>query len=118
VRMTLNPPELGRIDIQLSIQDGIVSGAISASDSAVIEQLARDINQLRQSFVDAGLKLGDQGISLMLNNNPQQQSGQHGQGQNSQGPAWQGDDAARDLMDLATPAAAWVAPDRLVDVRI
>ncbi len=117
VRMILNPPDLGRVDIQLKIHEGMVSGSISATDSAVVEQLARDIQNLRQSFTDAGLKVGEQGISLMLNNNPQQQSSQQGRGEQAFAGRTTRDGVADDAAPLSTPAS-WIAPDRIIDVRI
>lgn len=119
VRMTLNPPELGRITIDLQVSDGKVHGAIAASDPAVVEQLARELHNLRHGLADAGLKLGDQGISLMLNNSNQFAQGQsHGHGQQ----AARGGSAVRvegmDGADVLAEASAWVAPERVLDVKI
>lgn len=127
IRMTLNPPELGQVQIELNIADGKVHGTISATQSAVVEQLARDLHSLRQGLADAGLKLGDQGINLMLSNNQSgnQQQGQH-QGQAAHqgqgfGGGWNGAGAAEaDVADVATDAApgVWVSPDRVVDMSV
>lgn len=129
IRMTLNPPELGQVQIDLTVTDGKVHGTIAAAQPAVVEQLARDLHSLRQGLADAGLKLGDQGISLMLSNN---QSGNHQQGQHQGQPAHQqgqgagggwsggGAEAVADAAELAAPVAPgdWVAPERVVDVRV
>lgn len=125
VRMTLNPPELGQVQIELTMHNGKVHGAISAGDQAVVEHLARELHSLRQGLADAGLKLGEQGISLMLSNqghqqNPQQ--GHHAQPQGSHGhgasPHDDGAEVAAAHGAVAEVAAHWVSPDRVVDVRI
>jgi hypothetical protein len=77
-------------------------------------------------LADAGLKLGEQGINLMLSNQGQNgQGGQNGRdAQNAQAQAGRGfgsaisgsGNAAGD--DLASNLAAWVAPDRMLDVNV
>lgn len=117
VRMTLNPPELGRISIELQVADGKVHGAIAASDPAVVEQLARDLHSLRQGLAEAGLKLGDQGINLMLSNQNFNNQGQgQQQGHTPRGGRQGGGEV--DAVAEAAPASAWVAPERVLDVRI
>ena len=91
VRMLLNPPELGEIRIDLTVKDGSVHGTIAASDGAVVSLLAQQVHVLKHGLDQAGLKLGEQGINLMLSNsnqqgnsqgnpNAQQQAGQAGNG--------------------------------------
>ncbi|MBI1308850.1 MAG: hypothetical protein GC129_03180 [Proteobacteria bacterium] len=122
VRMTLNPPELGQVRIELSVRDGAVHGSISADSTVVVEQLARELHSLRHGLADAGMKLGEQGINLMLSNNGHQQQG-HGQGGNAnpQGMAgWRapGEDFTPAGVEAEVPAAAWVAPDRVLDMSV
>ncbi|RYG58704.1 MAG: flagellar hook-length control protein FliK [Alphaproteobacteria bacterium] len=117
VRMNLNPGGLGQITIEMTVQDGRVHGSISASESAVVEQLARELHNLRHGLADAGLKLGEQGINLMLSNgnshDNQGQSGQNGQAFGKGGRAGGGEGG-----DLAENLSAWVAPDRVLDVNV
>jgi flagellar hook-length control protein FliK len=120
IRIKLNPPELGQVHVELTVKDGTVSGKISASDPAVVNALAGDIKQFGDGLKQAGFKLGQEGLSFMLNQqNPQQQqqSQQQQQAQNNSG--FQGGDTlADDEAVQATNPAAWVAPDRLLDVNI
>ena len=123
VRMTINPPELGRIEIHLKIEAGQVSGAISANEPATVEHLARELPALKQAFADAGLKLGEQGLSLMLNQNPQDQQRQPNpfaeqpQNQNRNTPNFEGgaEDGLQTVGVTTANPARWVAPDRLLD---
>lgn len=131
IRMTVNPPELGQVQIDLTIAEGKVHGTIAASQPAVVEQLARDLHSLRQGLADAGLKLGDQGINLMLSDNNTGGQGGHQQGQqqameqrgqSSSGSGfaggWQGNgfDGA-DGVEAELPGE-WISPDRVVDMRV
>jgi len=129
VRMTLNPPELGRIEIHLKIEAGQVSGAIAATEPAVVEHLARELPALRQALADAGLRLGDQGLSLMLGQNPDGRdpnqpnpfagNGQNGQGQRRGDANHSGPDEAHGTLG-ATPSGVsrWVAPERVLDTEV
>jgi flagellar hook-length control protein FliK len=122
IRIKLNPPELGQVHVELTVKDGAVSGKISASDPAVVNALAGDIKQFGDGLKQAGFKLGQDGLSFMLNQqNPQQQqqSQQQQQAQNNGGGLLGGGDAlADDEVAQAANPAAWVAPDRLLDVNI
>ncbi len=124
VRMTLNPPELGRIDVELTIRNGEVQGRVAATDPAVLEHLVRELPTLRQGLADAGLRVNEQGLSLLLSDggNGQQagqQFGQHaGQGAHTTGNRWSGGDEAVDGDAITAAASHWVAPERLMDVRV
>lgn len=118
VRINLKPVELGQITVEMTVRDGQVHGSISASDPVVMEQLARELHSLRHGLADAGLKLGEQGINLMLNNGANQDHAGQG-GRNGQTFAGGGRGAGSDSDgDLATGLAAWVAPDRVLDVNV
>ncbi|MFZ2587042.1 MAG: flagellar hook-length control protein FliK [Alphaproteobacteria bacterium] len=121
VRMILNPPELGEIRIEMVIRADKVEGTITATDNAVVELLARDVHSLKQGLADAGLKLGESGLSLMLGSNSstfnqhsQSQQGQNPQGNQQHAANWLGDADG----DATTDTTGWVSPDRIVDVRI
>lgn len=117
VRMNLTPGGLGQITIEMTVKDGRVHGSISASESAVVEQLARELHNLRHGLADAGLKLGEQGINLMLSNgNSHDNQGQGGQ--NGQAFGKGGQTAGREGAELAENLSAWVAPDRVLDVNV
>jgi flagellar hook-length control protein FliK len=121
VRMTINPPELGRIEIHLKIEAGQVSGAIAATEPATVEHLARELPTLKQAFADAGLKLGEQGLSLMLNQNNSEQQRQpnpfeqHPQQHGRPAPAFEDAEGIDVQTITAANATRWVSPDRVLD---
>lgn len=125
VRMTMNPPELGRIEIHLKIEAGQVSGAIAATEPATVEHLARELPTLRQAFAEAGLKLGEQGLSLMLNQennqhnaerqpNPFAEQQQNAPRSNAVG-AQADEDSGLETILTSTGPSRWVSPDRMLD---
>lgn len=125
VRINLNPRELGQITVELTVKDGSVHGAIAASEPAVVEQLARELHSLRHGLADAGLKVGEQGINLMLSNSNHQSGNQGQTGQESRATAdamarHAGVTAGAAAMgeDLATNLSGWVSPDRVLDVNV
>lgn len=122
VRMVLSPPELGEIRIEMVVSGGKVEGRISATDSAVVELLARDVHSLKQSLGDLGLKLGDNGLALMLNNGNQQQAQPDQRGQQTATPHQGGNGEGADTAEEQTPdsatAARWVSPDRVLDMNV
>ena len=126
VRINLHPKDLGQITVDLKVHDGKVQGTIAASEPAVVEQLARELHSLRHGLADAGLKLGEQGINLMLSHQGNQgQTGQQGQNaanaqtQNGRGSGnGTGGNTGGETAELASNIAAWVAPDRMLDVNV
>jgi|GEM_PF-3904957 len=120
VRMTLHPADLGSVRVDLHVSDGRVHGVIAASDPAVVEQLARELHGFRQGLADAGLKLGEQGINLMLSNDSNQGQPQQGrQGQRNASRSIGGVAAVGEgTADIAAATTAWVAPERMLDVNI
>jgi flagellar hook-length control protein FliK len=126
IQMVLNPPELGKIEVHLKIENGQIHGVVAAQEPAVIEHLARELPNLRQSFLDAGLKIADQGLSLMLSNqnNPDQQPQQNpfaalNDERTANRRGGEGDSgiaSATTIVETATTPARWVSPTQLVDV--
>lgn len=129
VRLQLNPVELGQVTVELTVAEGKVYGAIAASEPRVVEQLARELHTLRQGLADAGLKVSEQGINLMLSNgNGSGQFGQQSQNSSAQGAS--GGRRGREAMaggtegesadgaSLVSNMAAWVSPDRVLDVNV
>lgn len=118
IRVQLNPESLGEITIDLTVHNGAVHGSISATDTAVVEVLAREMGQLKQSLADAGLKLADQGINLMFSNSGNQQFSQGQPQQQAQNTPARMSNTSTELPSTQTTVTTWVNPDRLVDVSI
>jgi flagellar hook-length control protein FliK len=112
IRMTLNPAELGQVEIQLQVKEGKVHGTILAQNLEVIEQMARDLRSLQQSLADAGLELGAEGIQFQL-----REEHESSQQQASQGNA--NDEGYEEELEIENPVtSAWTDPDKLIDVSI
>ena len=57
MEMQLNPENLGKLYLQLSAKDGIVSAHITAQNEVVKEALESQIVQFKENMNDAGIKV-------------------------------------------------------------
>jgi hypothetical protein len=63
----LDPPELGRIEVRLSVdRDGNVTSRLIADRSDTLDLLRRDASGLERALQDAGLKTSDNGLQFSL----------------------------------------------------
>jgi flagellar hook-length control protein FliK len=80
----LDPPELGRIDVQLNVdKQGNVTSHLVVDRSSTLDLLRRDAPQLQRALQDAGLKTGSDAMQFSLrdqgaNAQSQQQNFQNG----------------------------------------
>lgn len=118
VKMLLNPPELGEMEVRLEITNRAVKGQIIVQSQEVADQLARDLRHLQQGLADAGLQLQDEGLTFLLQEQAQEQvaEDEDSQGQGSSRTAsaeTHGDDEARDPSE-----PKWRNVDKIVDVNV
>jgi hypothetical protein len=64
VSVDLRPPELGRVELRLTFQDGTVQVSMAAERSDTFEALRQDRVHLEQQMQQAGLQLGGGGLDL------------------------------------------------------
>jgi hypothetical protein len=64
VSVDLRPPELGRVELRLTFQDGTVQVSMAAERSDTFEALRQDRAHLEQQMQQAGLQLGGGGLDL------------------------------------------------------
>jgi hypothetical protein len=113
VRVTLRPAELGEIEIDLRVHEGRVQGTIAAQNPEVIEQLARELQILKQGLTDAGYQLGDEGLAFMLSQDGD--GGTGGQDHEQENSLLAEQD---DLDEEKQVSGDWINPERMVDVKI
>ncbi len=108
----LDPGELGRVDVTLSISDtGEVSAKMVVDRVETLHLLQRDARTLERAFEQAGLKPSDAGVDISLRD-PSDQSGFRQQRQQDEAPQ-----RSRGLMNTAdsaedTPLVTSSAPQR------
>jgi flagellar hook-length control protein FliK len=111
----LDPPELGRVDVKLSIDDGgKVQANLSAEKPHTLELLQRDRGTLERSLRDAGLDLTGGGLNFSLKG----QNQQSGDGAQLRGRAFSAATAVQ--TDLNTPIVGTrLSPaDGRLDIRV
>jgi len=72
----LDPPDLGRIDVHLSVdRDGQVTSHLVVDHPDTLDLLRRDSTGLERALQDAGLKTSDNGLQFSLRDQTMNQSG-------------------------------------------
>lgn len=113
----LNPPEMGRIQVRLEILDGAVKGAITVQRADVAETIARDMRALETAFKEMGLDLGQEGISVQLEQNPSDKEKENDNNrEQGSGTRLASTEASGEDDDENQGNQGWINPDRLLDV--
>ena len=72
----LDPAELGRVDVRLTVDDaGKAQAILSVEKPQTLELLQKDQGHLERALKDAGLDLSQNGLSFSLKGQQQQQAG-------------------------------------------
>ncbi|MFC3126117.1 flagellar hook-length control protein FliK [Pseudoroseomonas globiformis] len=74
ISVDLRPPELGRVEIQLTFRDNAVQVVMRAEQPETFEALRQDRQHLEQQLADAGLQLGAGGLDLQQGRLPRPQA--------------------------------------------
>lgn len=111
----LDPPELGRVEVRLSIDaTGKASAHLSADQPQTLDLLRKDSTSLTQALRDAGLDVSQNGLNFSL----RQQQGDNGSGQ-SRNPSGRALTATARLDSTASSSTAYRAPlDGRLDIRV
>lgn len=67
--LVLNPPQMGRIEVSLSINDGQTSALFVSANPAVRDALEAGLPRLREILADAGVNLGQTQVGADSGNN-------------------------------------------------
>jgi flagellar hook-length control protein FliK len=68
--LVLNPPQLGRIEVALTIEDDRASVSFATPHAAVRETLENSVARLREMLADAGVTLGQTQVGTNSGNDP------------------------------------------------
>lgn len=63
IRLIIRPPELGRVRINMQMENGHIAGRILVDNGSVREVLEQNLAALERAFQDAGLEVGDFEVS-------------------------------------------------------
>ncbi|HEX4270529.1 MAG TPA: flagellar hook-length control protein FliK, partial [Rhizomicrobium sp.] len=115
----LDPPELGRVEVRLSIDaTGKASAHLSADQPQTLDLLQKDAPTLTRALRDAGLNVSQNGLNFSL----RQQSSDAGAGGNQSRGGGNGRSftlSATSSIDATSASAAYRAPaDGRLDIRV
>ncbi|SIS39499.1 flagellar hook-length control protein FliK [Insolitispirillum peregrinum] len=107
IRIQLNPAELGRVDVKLSVRDGRVTAHVTADSQSTLDALKADATGLVKSLGDAGLQADSNSLSFSLrgeNAAGQMMSGNEGgNGRGAGNPYGGRGQTLEDGLDLGVP---------------
>lgn len=64
LRLTLHPEHLGTVAVKLVVTEGVVQATLNARDPGVRQVLQANLDQLRQRFVDQGMKVDQVDVAI------------------------------------------------------
>jgi len=84
-RLHITPPELGKLDINLTVKNGHIHANLSAENAAVKEIIEANLNQLKQQLNNQGLTVDKFDVMVGHDNGKQEESSTWAQGKNGKG---------------------------------
>lgn len=116
--LVLNPPQLGRVEISLTLNGDQTSAAFVSANPAVREALEAALPRLREMFADAGLSLGQAQVGADSGNNAANQSPGNQENRENSSRYSNPRDGTNDVnMQRLTGSGQWLRQGRgLVDV--
>ena len=108
--LTLNPPQMGPIEISLNIDKGSATASFVSANADVRQSIESALPKLREMLAGAGIELGQANVSA--ESFRQANSGANGEGQARGDGQWRGEPAI-----LGADAASTVAPRSTLSVR-
>jgi flagellar hook-length control protein FliK len=114
----LDPPELGRVEVRLSIDaTGKAEAHLTADQPQTLDLLQKDAPALTRALREAGLDVNQDGLNFSLRNQ-QQQAGQQ-QGSSQGGRAWRGGAQTGARIETAQAAGAYAPRGlSLLDIKV
>jgi flagellar hook-length control protein FliK len=111
--LVLNPPQLGRVEISLTVTGDQASAVFASPNAAVREMLENSLPRLREILAGAGINLGEAQVGAESPGQPsQEQNGSRGSG-GSRNQAF----LTTDALAQAVPNAHWQSGTRsMVDI--
>ncbi len=113
-QITLNPPQMGPIEISLNLEKGSASASFVSANSEVRAALESALPKLREMFASAGIELGQTNVSA----ESFRQQAESGDG-NRSSSQWRSDNAILDADSAASLSARAFSEQRgsgLVDI--
>lgn len=120
IKVQLNPPELGHVEVRMEVgPSGHFSAVFAADRPQTVDMLQRNAHELTRSLQDAGIQTDAGSLSFNLRNQNQQNSTPWSGGfadSRSTGPSW--NNAPDDTPVPAAVYASSAAGTNRLDIRV
>jgi flagellar hook-length control protein FliK len=111
--LVLNPPQLGRVEVSLSMNGDQTTAQFVSTNPAVREALEAALPRLREMFADAGMSLGQAQVGAESSNHAANQSAnKQGNGDNSRLFSNANDSSISGNIPLQTGTGQWFGQGR------
>lgn len=115
IEIRLDPPGMGRVDVRLETgSDGKLSAVLQTDTSQAFELLKRESGALEAALREAGVQLGEDGLSFTLNDQGSGQAFARDSGYS--GAFRRQEDSINDMTTAAAQPTAW--RDGVVDIQV
>lgn len=85
-RLHITPPDLGKLDIDLTLKNGHINANLSTENALIKEIIEANLNQLKQQLSNQGLTVDKFDVMVGLNNGKREESNTWADGKNGKGP--------------------------------
>jgi flagellar hook-length control protein FliK len=85
-RIKITPPDLGKLDIDLTLKNGHIHANLSTENAAVKEIIEANLNQLKQQLNNQGLTVDGFDVMVGLDNGKREESNSWAEGRNGKNP--------------------------------
>lgn len=87
-RLKITPPELGKLDIDLTVKNGHIHANLNAENAVVKEIIEANLNQLKHQLSNQGLTVDRFDVMVGFNNGEQKNSNTWTEGRNEKGSGY------------------------------
>ncbi|MBN2419552.1 MAG: flagellar hook-length control protein FliK, partial [Deltaproteobacteria bacterium] len=119
-RMQITPPDLGKLDIDLTFKNGHIHASLSAENAAVKEIIEANLNQLKQQLTSQGLTVERFDVMVNLDNGKREDNNTWADGKAGKGSGHntRSKSAAPSEIPVLQPAGAGLINDNRIDVHV
>ncbi len=119
-RLQITPPELGKLDIDLTIKNGHIHANLSTENAAVKEIIQANLNQLKNQLSNQGYFVDRFDVMVGLGNGNQRDSNAWAEGRNGRSSGRNTGSRSIGSVEIPVPppAGSWLINDSQIDVHV
>ena len=119
-RLQITPPELGKLDIDLTVKNGHIHASLSTENVLVKEVIESNLNQLKQQLNNQGLTVDSFDVMVGPDNGDPRDSNTWAEGRNGKGSGRNSVSKSDNIGEILSPPTVnkGLISDRQIDVHV